>query len=310
MPGDLKFNLQNVEYFLGVGRLLGISDARLFPLTRPNDLDSFQVVLSQKEDGSFYILNSEWIDTGQVEWPFFHLCIRKDGGAVSKEFFSPLPPLFSSESAKGVGSYVVYGHSFAASRESPFLTYIGITRQGWVSRYRQHLNAANNGSPYLLHRALAAKQYEYELHSVFAYGLTFEDAMALEEKCVAADSLYPKGLNMIPGGHAGIRYLHKLGLQNINPRRWENRSALIRQSFKLSAREGRPNPLLAAVWKDDRYASSIICSNPNNFSRDQVGEARLLASFDWSPDRIAEKLNCRLDRVTRLLRGNTYSRVH
>ena len=96
----------------------------------------------------------------------------------------------------------------------------------------------------------------------------------------------------------------------MSARRWEHRSALIRQSIKQCARDGRPNPLLAAVWRDDKYAASVICSNPNNFDLGQVQEARLLASLDWSPEQIASRLACSPARIMRLLKGSTYSRVH
>ena len=68
--------------------------------------------------------------------------------------------------------------------------------------------------------------------------------------------------------------------------------------------------ILAAVWKDDDYAASVICSNKNNFDLERVREARLLASFGWTPDQIAERFACKPERVKRLVRGATYDRVH
>ncbi|MES9981682.1 MAG: hypothetical protein ABW107_23470, partial [Candidatus Thiodiazotropha sp. 6PLUC5] len=44
--------------------------------------------------------------------------------------------------------------------------------------------------------------------------LSYEEAMDVEEKMVERSTLYPKGLNKIPGGFAGTKFLHKMGYLN------------------------------------------------------------------------------------------------
>jgi hypothetical protein len=146
-------------------------------------------------------------------------------------------------------------------------------------------------------------------HQVISCGLSFDEAMDLEEICVSDLSLYPRGLNMIPGGHAGIRYLAKFGFQTTR-KDWENREKLVRQFGAHCGRAGKPNPLAAARWMNGDYAASVICGNPNNFTLEQVREARYLESLGWNELHLAERFDCSVERVQRLLKGETYSRVN
>jgi hypothetical protein len=242
--------------------------------------------------------------------PRFKFSKLDASGQTKFRSVAPLGAILS-DIASLEGTYTVYHHCLYDGI-SPPKNYVGITRKGWGPRYRQHLNAAKSGSPYLFHEALRRSNVT-EVHSVLGLGLSYEVAMDLEGRLVDQLSLYPmraNGLNMIPGGFAGIRYLHKLGLKNIGPRQMEHRSALVRQAIKRAAREGKPNPWLAAMWRSDEFAASRICGNPNNLDLEQVREARLLADFGWSIEKIAERFVCSSERVRRLLRGSTYSRVH
>ena len=130
--------------------------------------------------------------------------------------------------------------------------------------------------------------------------------MECEEYVVDIFSLYPKGFNMIPGGEAGIKYLGSKGFQKLD---WEHRERAVRDLISTYARKGIANPLLSAIWRDDDYAASIICGNPNNFSREQVGQIRFMSEIGKSIEEIAETLGCSVSRVRKLLQGNTYSRV-
>jgi hypothetical protein len=242
----------------------------------------------------------------------FRLRIRREDGSVKLLTQCPLRALVSSRLIIE-GGYTVYIHVVEVDGKAS--KYIGITKQGWTARYRQHLNASLNASPYLFHEALRRRDGRtVEIHIVQAVGCSFDEAMALEEKLVAGSppdpgSLYPHGLNMIPGGFAGLAYLGKYGFKNIGHRQWEARSRLLREFAAHCDRESRPNPLMAARWRDDEYAKSIIFGNPNNFTEDQVAEIRYMASLDHPVEMIAEQFRCDLRRIKFLIGGQTYSRV-
>lgn len=214
------------------------------------------------------------------------------------------------------GQYTVYLHRFCKREDynNSYFQYVGITKRGWTSRFRQHLNEARNGSPYLFHRALAectTDKYVSE-HYVTHAGLSFEDAMMVEEKLVAEhtlNALHAGGLNMIPGGFAGIRFLGARGFKGITPKKWEHRASLVRDFNAYCQRAGKPNAALSLKWTVDDFAAKMILSNPNNLNRDQVSRIRTLSNFGMSAEEISSNMQLRKGRVARVLHGTTYSRV-
>lgn len=217
-----------------------------------------------------------------------------------------------------VGTYTVYLHRFGrdwANNKRDLIaqwpTYIGITRNGWPSRWRQHISSANGGSPYRFHSAIriAAARGWYIQHEVLDAGLSEEQALRREEDLVADLSYYPKGLNMIPGGLAGIRYLAQHGVHGVSSRKWEHRDALIRRLMRDCDRAGKPNPLTAALWRDDEYATAVICGNPRNFNASEVSSIRAAAQSGLTAKDIADRRGYKADRVSLLLKGETYARV-
>lgn len=323
-----KCNRNNVEYLIGsdrVGKFSGFADSIDYNLEKyvwpsvdfgrladPSTIPGIAIWAGPHPDGTFGKLETRSM-VGHNEpckrsgVPRISIQVAHSDGTVKFESAAPLVGVLRTDDL--AGTYTVYRHAFGNDEKR---MYFGITRQGWAARWKQHLCAANNGSPYLFHRAIKGRNQDRdgEFHRVVECGLSYEAAMDLEEELVGKFSLYPRGLNMIPGGFAGIKYLGQRGFHNIAPKNWEYRSRLLREFAKHCDRTGRPNPLLAAVWKDDDYATSVICSNPNNFDLERVREARLLTSFDWSTDQIAERFSCKPERVQRLIRGATYARVH
>lgn len=240
-----------------------------------------------------------------------------DGGRAKEYTFVPLAPLMAG--ARDLrGTHTVYGHTFCKTDGSIFgirgdrtePSYVGQTKQGWYRRWKQHVASAAAGSPYRFAEAIRRfKGNAAIFHEVVSVGIGQDEAYEIEEYLVEKFALYPHGFNMIPGGYAGIRYLSQLGAQ-VGPREWERRDAVIERLVSRYARESRPNPLAAALWKDDDYAASIICANPNNFSKQRVDEIRYMASLGRTAGEIAADLGCREQRVADLLSGETYSRVH
>jgi hypothetical protein len=224
------------------------------------------------------------------------------------------------------GSYQVYRHSFSkkgkqstglmadlslVQAQLELISYIGITKQGWQTRYNQHLRDATSGSPYLFHDALRnANEFDLVEHEVYAAGLSYNQAMHVEEYWVEKISLYPKGLNMIPGGHAGLRYLGKMNA--LRPgETGENRDKAIANAMRgKGPKAGGSNSLIAEHWTNPVYATAVICNRDDRLSPDQIRMARILSDCDWSEERIVSHVGARnVNQVRRLLAGVTYNRI-
>src|ERR1700676_3669720 len=96
-------------------------------------------------------------------------------------------------------------------------------------------------------------------HRVLATGLNKDDAMAYEEYLVGTHSLYPMGLNMIPGGYAGLKYLSTLSIRLIDT---EYVAESIAGAMCRDSIAGKPNPLCSARWQSDPdYAARVICGH-------------------------------------------------
>jgi hypothetical protein len=232
--------------------------------------------------------------------------------------------------------FVVYSHTITPKisdemSDASGMNYIGITRQGWRKRFEQHLSDARCGSPLLFHRAL---RDHYQLSKVCAHRVltVAEDeksAMDAEEEFVrgtddpeilgrfsgietlASGTLYPKGLNMIPGGYEGLRVLHRLGAFDRNrPIDVDEREKHLIRVMQRGEREGKANPLLAALWLDEDYAAKIICGPDGRLKPNQIVQARLMGALGRDVTDIANAVGAKSgSQIQRLLRGKTYSRI-
>ena len=122
------------------------------------------------------------------------------------------------------GTYTVYLHVLMTS-DGRDLVYYGITKRGWSLRFQEHTRSAiGRNSHRLFARTLryltAARAQElYDvpderpklrglITTICATGLSHGEALDVEEAMVEKYSLsskHPNGLNMIPGGAAGLR---------------------------------------------------------------------------------------------------------
>ena len=122
------------------------------------------------------------------------------------------------------GTYTVYLHVLVTS-DGRDLVYYGITKRGWNLRFQEHTRSAvGRKSHRLLARTLreliAARTQELYgaederpklrglITTICATGLSHGEALDVEEAMVEKYSLaskHPNGLNMIPGGAAGLR---------------------------------------------------------------------------------------------------------
>lgn len=124
------------------------------------------------------------------------------------------------------GGYTLYVHALMTSRGETYV-YYGITKRGWSIRFNEHTRAAvAHRSKRLLARKLDelvdARAAELSgrgddrvklagiISSVCGTGMSRESALAAEERMVDQYSLaskHPYGLNMIPGGLAGLSHI-------------------------------------------------------------------------------------------------------
>ena len=95
--------------------------------------------------------------------------------------------------------------------------YFGITSRNVVTRFLEHLRLAKNNSGSMLHSVWHSIMDYPEVVptvSIHRMAYTLDEIYGIEEKAVREWSLAPLGLNAIPGGWAGIKMLHTLGLTN------------------------------------------------------------------------------------------------
>jgi len=233
-------------------------------------------------------------------------------------------------------TYAVYLHVLRMADGKNFV-YYGITRRGWMKRFDEHvLKALREESPLLFHRMLREscagriqqRQGTVQVddagtpssrvligthHVLCAAGLKAEQALEVEEYLVEKYSFgKPLGLNMIPGGNAGITYLHKLKVLPSDKRvvADDEKEDLLRKYVETHPRKGLPNPLIAQRWLDDEYATRVICASEKRLSADQVQKIREAASAGHEVAVIQKMVNINdKRRVQRVIDGKTYSRV-
>jgi len=123
--------------------------------------------------------------------------------------------------------------------------YYGITRRGILRRFMEHYDKAGEGTGFLLHdiwRMVNKTHSGLRLKNErgIAVHLTLVDSAHtlpeiydMEEKAVeygtycSERTLRPDGLNAIPGGYAGIRFLHELGVTKNNKLSPEQRDDIL-----------------------------------------------------------------------------------
>lgn len=225
-------------------------------------------------------------------------------------------PIYLVTHPEYFGHYHIYRHSFLTDQNGEQIAnagYTGVTKRGWRTRWAEHLRAANSGSHYRFHKAI--KQWQgvatTTMHQIIGHAKTEHLAMAMEERIVARDTLYPLGLNMIPGGKEGLAYLRRIGAIGANERVGvDDVQKVINRFFESTSRKGIPNPLAAANWLDPNYAEKVICAGPDRLKPHQIRDARFLSSLGHDAEVVAERVGARnVDQVKRVLSGSTYSRI-
>jgi hypothetical protein len=210
--------------------------------------------------------------------------------------------------------------------------YIGITKRTWQTRFRQHWNDSTRGSNLRFHRALRGEIIEIGTieHIVERAGLTEDQALTLEEREVEARSLYPlheQGLNMIPGGRAGLHYIHAF-IQRTGYTHKKEVSADTLESILVEVQKAnlikifsssdpqKINAELVRLWREDMdFRIKATTGQHNRFSYKQIKAARLWHASGWSNDKILENLlkidnkDISIDQLVQLLKGETYAEI-
>lgn len=205
--------------------------------------------------------------------------------------------------------------------------YIGLTSRNWQTRYREHQRDALTGSELLFHTTLASVFPEggvsqvgmgaFEvvrrglcLTSELEYvNLSYEEAMEVEENLVER-TLHPAGLNMIPGGFAGIKLLHKLGFLRREKATVEERNLAAAKYLQQLPRQRNPSPWVSDSWQKDEYYEMVVLGRTNTLSKEQVQQIRKFGN-DWNfnPAIIARLAGASERQVRDVLSGKYYSRV-
>lgn len=203
------------------------------------------------------------------------------------------------------GQHCVYSHGLLT--DVP-VGYIGITKRPWHVRFAEHEAAARGGSRFLFHDALRRHASAKRHHRIFAAGLSLDHALELEELLVSKCSLYPIGLNMIPGGRAGLRYLSSLSL---HLKSTENAAETIAGEMEKESLAGRPNPLCSARWESDPdYVARVICGHSGRLTVEQVQMIRAMHVAQRDPEDITALSGAKgVSQVKRLLASKTYARI-
>ncbi|TYP94479.1 MULTISPECIES: hypothetical protein [Nitrosomonas] len=168
--------------------------------------------------------------------------------------------------------------------------YYGVTNRNWLKRMGEHLSEVRSGSNKSFHKAWREYQGRADVglsSELVVLNLSYKEVMDWEElmvdECMAAGN----SLNMIPGGFKGLKFLHEHRITDRLGISLEERERAINDFSKSHPRLGVPNLIVADLWKDEEYATRIICGAPGRLSVHQIREIRRLNKIGVPIERIA-----------------------
>jgi hypothetical protein len=135
--------------------------------------------------------------------------------------------------------------------------------------------------------------------------------MAWEEVIVARSMAEGRSLNMIPGGFAGMKFLHEHRLAP-RPRMSlaEREAAIIEYARQNPDKVRVPNLILARLWEDDAFYLKVLAGRDDVLSPEQVLAIRRLAEEGMEVGAITDRVGARnVAQVKRVIAGKTYARV-
>ena len=279
-------------------------------------------------------------DIGRMYGNGTHLVVALVSDKVRQTFTVPLPLVLQTFETRVCkpGTYQVYEHTLIRKRaqEATSMTeylagagqYVGITSRTWQQRCQEHIYAARRGSYLLFHRALRGELFDVFAHEhiVLRAGLNRSDALRIEEVEVEERTLHdrhPTGLNMIPGGEAGLRFLSTMTKRPASSIKVDEIDDLLEMEVNRSLRQAglrikgcHTNQKLAKLWETDiGFRIRAMTNQANRLSYRQIRNARLWHACGWSTDKIVENLMGMDERVVthdqlqRLLDGKSYQSI-
>jgi hypothetical protein len=264
--------------------------------------------------------------------PKISLEIKPEQKVLSRRIISvPLQCILKSWGNVENG-YMIYEHNLSAmdNADSHFesVSYIGLTSRNWQIRYKEHQRDALTGSELLFHTSLAAvinrdsvvqrgmgpfeivRTGACLLSELQYINLSYEEAMEYEERMVERSTLYPKGLNMIPGGFAGTKFLHNLGYLKKDRATIDDRDFAAAKYLRENPIKKRLAPWVQVKWSNDEFYESVIFKRSNTLNKDQVLSIRKYGN-DWGFDTetISNLVGANVRQVRDVLSEKYYSRV-
>ncbi|MET0123187.1 MAG: hypothetical protein ABW124_19270 [Candidatus Thiodiazotropha sp. 6PLUC9] len=304
------------------------------------------ITFDEQEDYDKYFYSYEVWSHGTPQAPMLMLSFDRISGAEPKDSLETRPDQRVSSRRvvsipiqcilKNWGNvekgYMIYEHNLSAmdNAEHHFesISYIGLTSRNWQTRYKEHQRDALTGSELLFHTSLATA---IDKDSIIQRGmgpfemvragvcllselqyinLSYEEAMDVEEKMVERSTLYPKGLNKIPGGFAGTKFLHKMGYLNKDRATVDDRDYAAAKYLKDHPVEKRTAPWVQVNWENDEFYEGVIFKRNNTLNKEQVLAIRKYGN-EWGFDTeiIANLVGANVRQVRDVLSGKYYSRV-
>ena len=321
-----------------------------------------ELKISSLHKSADYKIAADYQENSPAKYRGNHLTVGFYKNKVLNSFIVPLEYLlgFNEKSVLKEGSYQLYSHTILSQEnkmnlnnqieniidkvsdekisslqryhQKNSLLYVGITKRTWQERYKEHCYSMKNGSNLRFHRALRGELCAISTieHIVERAGLTEHQALELEEKDVEKRSLFslhPNGLNMIPGGYAGFKYIHQYALRTgfkinkkIVPDNFEDflveiQGKALESNFKTSDIK-KINAVISRLWAEDiDFRINATTKQRNRFSYVQIQAARIWHASGWSKEKILEHLHkmdtrkVSMEQLERLLDGKTYAAI-
>jgi len=190
--------------------------------------------------------------------------------------------------------------------------YVGITSRNWLERLDEHISEARRGnrrSFYQVLRESTGWQDVLYTCSLREVNKSYDEAMNWEEAQVDKIASDQYGLNMIPGGFKGLKYLHKLRITKKERISVEERDQAIAEYCRQNPRKGIPNPFIKSWWEDNEHYEQVNEANPKRLSVEQRKDIRRLHLEGISLPVIAKQVGALDERqVKDFLSGKTYKR--
>jgi len=303
------------------------------------------ITFDEQEDFNDYFYSYEAWQHGTPQAPMLMLSFDRQSGAAPKGTLNPNPGTYVISRrivsvplqcilkhwGNAESGYMIYEHNLSAMGHAipqfKSISYIGLTSRNWQTRYKEHQRDALTGSELLFHTSLAAvinkdgisqagmgpfemvRSGACLLSELQYVNLTYEEAMQVEERMVER-TLHPNGLNMIPGGFAGMKFLHKLGYLSRDRATVDDRDFAAAKYLLGNASAGRFAPWVTENWSKDEFYEQVIFKRSNTLNREQILSIRKYGTeWGFSAELIANLVGANIRQVRDVLSGKYYSRV-